>query len=222
MQALMVTMGVVLSLRAAATAQAMAADKASEDPAAEPAAEEEPAPPAGSALPDAEAAKPPADPVEGADFASAAGLSAEELAVLQNLGERRVALEARERALEDRSALLDAAERRIEQRITELKKVEASIEALIGKLDQEEEARVNGLVAVYSRMRAKDAAVIFDALEPGVLLSVAKRMKEPLLAEIMGQMQPPAARRLTEMLADVQKLPDEVDRAAAADERAIQ
>lgn len=214
--ALMVTMAVVLTLRAAAAAEAL--DAEANEEAAEP--EAEPAPPASnSALPEAAANEPEAAAApQRDDFASAAGLSAEELAVLQSLGARRSALEARERALEDRSALLDAAEQRIEQRIAELKKVEASIESLIDKIDAEEEARVAGLVNVYSRMRAKDAAAIFNALEPEVLLAVARRMKEPALAEIMGLMQPVAARRLTEALAAVTKLPDEAKpKLAAAD-----
>lgn len=208
LQALMVTMGVVLSLRAATTAQAAAAasGEAEPDSAAEPGAEPPAAAPTLPASTGADRNPPPGD----ADaFTSATGLSAEELAVLQNLGQRRAALEARERALDDRASLLDAAEQRISQRITELKKVEASIESLIGKVDQEEETRLNGLVNVYSRMRAKDAAAIFNVLQPDVQVAVAKRMKEPVLAEILGQMTPTAARRLTEMLAAVQKLPEE-------------
>jgi flagellar motility protein MotE (MotC chaperone) len=136
-------------------------------------------------------------------------LSAEEVAVLESLGARRELLDARERALEDRSALITAAESRIQQRIDELKKIESAIEAMLGQLDKEDEARITGLVNVYSRMRAKDAAAIFDALDEDVLVAVSRRMREPILAEIMGEMQPAAARKLTRLLAQARELPEE-------------
>lgn len=197
--ALMVTMGVVLSLRAAAAAQ-----DAQEAPKKNSAAADKPAGPPKPAQP-----QPAPSQAAEAAFAESAGLSAQEVAVLESLGARRKALEARERALDDRSALLTAAEGRIQQRIDELKKIEGAIEAMLGKLDEDEEARITGLVNVYSRMRAKDAAAIFDALDEEVLVAVARRLREPVLAEIMGQMQPVAARKLTRALAQAQKLPEE-------------
>lgn len=197
--ALMVTMGVVLSLRAAAAAQ-----DAQESPKKGAASAEKPVNPV--KLEPAQTS--PNKALEEA-FAGSAGLSAQEVAVLESLGARRKLLDARERALDDRSALVMAAESRIQQRIDELKKIEGAIEAMLGKLDQEDEARITGLVNVYSRMRAKDAAAIFDALDEEVLVAVARRLREPILAEIMGQMQPVAARKLTRALAEAQKLPEE-------------
>jgi hypothetical protein len=44
---------------------------------------------------------------------------------------------------------------------------------LLGRLDEEQERRVNSLVDVYQRMRAKDAAEVFDGLEDDVLVQVA-------------------------------------------------
>jgi flagellar motility protein MotE (MotC chaperone) len=58
------------------------------------------------------------------------------------------------------------------------------------------------LLDVYTRMRAKDAAAVFDGLEDDVLVQVASRMREANLAEVMGRMNPDRARELTQMLAD--------------------
>ncbi|MGE0046897.1 MAG: MotE family protein, partial [Hyphomonadaceae bacterium] len=62
--------------------------------------------------------------------------------------------------------------------------------------------RMAGLVDVYQRMRAKDAATVFDTLDEPTLLQVASRMRQQNLAEVMGRMQPARARRLTQMLAE--------------------
>ena len=73
---------------------------------------------------------------------------------------------------------------------------------LLGRLDEEQERRVNSLVDVYQRMRAKDAAEVFDGLDDDVLVQVASRMRQANLAEVMGRMSPDRARALTQMLAD--------------------
>ena len=73
---------------------------------------------------------------------------------------------------------------------------------LLGQLDEAQEQRLRSLVDVYTRMRAKDAAAVFDGLDDDVLVQVASRMREANLAEVMGRMDPTRARALTQMLAD--------------------
>jgi flagellar motility protein MotE (MotC chaperone) len=90
----------------------------------------------------------------------------------------------------------------LNERLAELRQVETTVNELLGHLDEEQERRVNGLVDVYQRMRAKDAARVFDGLEDDVLVQVASRMRQANLAEVMGRMQPDRARALTQMLAD--------------------
>ena len=50
-------------------------------------------------------------------------------------------------------------------------------------------------------MRAKDAAVIFDLLDLPILMEVANAMSPRKMADILGEMNPEAARRLTIALA---------------------
>lgn len=221
--ALIVTMAAVLSLRAAATAQSAyaaegeAKDSAPKDrtPAQKPEAS---GADAAQAAPASETTAAPTCPV-GGDLAKEAGLTPNELAVLESLSERRKQLDAREAGFADQIALLDAAEKRVAERVAELKELEEAVNALLGQLDEQEEKRVAALVNVYQKMRAKDAAAIFDALDDAVLLQVAARMKEQNLAEIMGEMQPAAARKLTEMLAETKKPPEA---AASAPEESAQ
>jgi flagellar motility protein MotE (MotC chaperone) len=197
MPALIATLGVVLALKAAAAAEA-----ANDGPAPPAAAANETA--AGAAAPAAPPAPAgaPAAQCPAPSFADQAGLSQSEVRVLQSLGERRKAIDARAAEIEKKADLLSAAEKRVDERIAELKKLEASLQGMLGQLDEAQEQRIAGLVAVYQKMRAKDAAAVFNGLDDEVLLNVASRMKQANLADILGQMSPERARKLTKMLAE--------------------
>lgn len=153
-------------------------------------------------------------------FAEQAGLSAEEVQVLQALGARREALDAREAEMDSQVQVLAAAEQRLSERIAELRALESEVETLLGQLDEEEEQRLAGLVDVYQRMRSRDAAEVFNQLEMPVLLQIAQRMRPQNLAEIMGRMDPARARELSIELAAAADLADDpqalLDRAQGA------
>jgi flagellar motility protein MotE (MotC chaperone) len=129
------------------------------------------------------------------------GLSAGERAVLERLQERRQELEARARELEIRDGLLKAAEKRIETRIGELKELEAQINAATQKKEEAEVARFKSLVTMYENMKAKEAARIFDRLELRILIDVASQINARRMSDILAQMSPEAAERLTVELA---------------------
>ncbi|MBC8832066.1 flagellar protein FlbB, partial [Escherichia coli] len=54
-----------------------------------------------------------------------------------------------------------------------------------------------GLVTMYESMKPKDAAKVFDRLELSVLFEIASQIAPRKMSDIMGQMQPEAAERLT-------------------------
>ena len=124
-----------------------------------------------------------------------------ERAILERLGERRQELDARARELEIRENLLKSAEKRIDGRVNELKAMETQAGGSVQKKEAEESARLKGLVTMYESMKAKDAAKIFDRLDMPVLIAVVSQIKPRLMADIMAQMQPEAAERLTVELA---------------------
>ena len=193
MPAAMITVAAVLGLKTIGMAESVAetAGAAAEDTAHAAAPEQ-----ADAAAPSAQ------NQCEAPDLAEMAGLSAAEVQVLQALGARRQALELRGEQLETEDALMLAAEQRLNERVAELRTLETTVNDLLGRLDEEQERRVTSLVDVYQRMRAKDAAEVFDGLEDDVLVQVASRMRQANLAEVMGRMSPDRARRLTQMLAD--------------------
>lgn len=121
--------------------------------------------------------------------------------VLRRLTERREDLDARAAELDMRLALVEAAEQRIAERTAALEVLEARINAMVDEKRVLEEAQFTALVAMYETMKAKDAAAIFDELEPDVLLRVARAINPRKMAPIMAKMDPMKAKDLTAGLA---------------------
>jgi flagellar motility protein MotE (MotC chaperone) len=127
--------------------------------------------------------------------------SAGERAVLERLQERRKELDTRGRELEMRESLLKVTEKRLEAKVAELKDVEARVNTAMGARDKAEAQRFKSIVAMYESMKSKDAARILERLDMTILVEVATGMKPAKMSEILAQMTPEAAERLTVELA---------------------
>lgn len=125
------------------------------------------------------------------------GASKAELAILEGLSGRRKVLDQRERELGLRANLLKAAEKRVEARINELKAIESRIEGVLKKNDDQRNKEYQRLVKMYSGMKPKDAARIFDRLDMNVLTGLASQIKPRVMSGILAKMTPSAAERLT-------------------------
>lgn len=128
-------------------------------------------------------------------------VTASERAVLERLQSRRQEIEARAREVDIRENLVKSAEKRIESKIEDMKATEARISVAGQKKDDAEAARFKGIVTMYEGMKPKDAAKVFDRLEMSVLFEIASQIAPRKMSDIMGQMQPEAAERLTVELA---------------------
>lgn len=124
-----------------------------------------------------------------------------ERAVLERLQDRRKELETRAREVDIRESLLKAAEKRIETKVDEMKGVETRISAATQQKEEADNARFKSIVTMYENMKPKDAGRIFDRLEMAVLIEVASRMKPQKMSDVLAQMSPEAAERLTVELA---------------------
>ncbi len=124
-----------------------------------------------------------------------------ERAVLERLGERRQELDARARELEIRENLVKSAEKRLDSRVNELKGMESDLNGASKKKAENEAAQLKSLVTMYENMKPKDAAKIFNRLDMPVLIAVVSQINPRVMADIMGQMQPDVAQRLTAELA---------------------
>ncbi|OUR75695.1 hypothetical protein A9Q83_17000 [Alphaproteobacteria bacterium 46_93_T64] len=154
-----------------------------------------------------EAAKEGEDTSEARAF-DASELSESEIEVLQKLSVRREQLVSREKSLDLRDKLLEATEKRIDGKIAKLKQIEATIQDLLKEYDDQELRKLKSLVTIYEKMKAKDAARIFNSLDMKVLLDLTGLMKESKLAAILGKMDGARAKELTIELATRKQLPD--------------
>jgi flagellar motility protein MotE (MotC chaperone) len=180
-------------------------------------AAEEAADPGRSAPPAGAAASPPTPEqcLSALDAAAEeAGLSSNEIIVLRSLQARREALDERELGITTREGATAAAEARLQEQITELKAVETQIQGLLSQMETKRDERMTSLVKTYEAMKPKDAAAIFNGMDDGVLLDIAKAMKPATLAAILSSMTPKRAEALTRMLADLAKSPVEAALAA--------
>jgi flagellar motility protein MotE (MotC chaperone) len=156
---------------------------------------------------------PPAAAAAGAkcepaiNYSAETGISEQEIQVLRSLSERRQVLDQRENELVTREQLAAAAEAKLNDQIAELKKLEGEVNTVLASIDAKRDERMASLVKTYEAMKPKDAARIFDGMEDGTLLDLAKSMKPATLAAVMASMDSKRAEQLTRMLA---KLADPV------------
>ena len=136
-------------------------------------------------------------PTDGAALPTGA-----ERAILERLQQRREELDNRAHELDVREDLIKSAEKRMDAKIAELKQVEAQIKQATEDKDNAEKARLKGLVTMYENMKPRDAAKIFNGLDPNVLLQVAGLINPRTMADIAAQMSPDVAQHLTVELAE--------------------
>ena len=136
-----------------------------------------------------------------AELAKEAGLSPAELQVLQNLGQRRGQLDQREQDLSVQVALLAAAEAKLDAKTKVLQGLKTDIQNLLNQADGKEQEETARLVKVFEGMKPKDAAARMAILEDSVRLPIAAKMKDKALAQVVGNMPPADAKKLTEGLA---------------------
>ena len=126
---------------------------------------------------------------------------------------RRKELNIRETQLKLKENLLKAAQKQIDERIEQLKALEAKIQVDLKKQDVLRQGQYQRLVKIYSSMKAKEAARIFNGLEMPVLVDLIRAMKAAAGSQILAKMDPEKARSLTMLLAQKEKMvadkPDE-------------
>ena len=126
--------------------------------------------------------------------------------ILEQLADRRTALEMREQALDTREAVIAAAEIRLEESIAEFRQERERLLALRSDQEAQDAAQIEALISAYERMRSKDAAAIFNALDEDILVAVASGMRTQALAGALAEMQPEKARQLTILLAERERI----------------
>jgi flagellar motility protein MotE (MotC chaperone) len=136
------------------------------------------------------------------------GEESAETALSERLGEKRRTLEDRAKELDLRESLLKAAEKKLDERMAELKKIEARIDEQARAKEEQAGLQIKSLVMMYETMKAKQAAAIFDKLDLNIMIEVASRMKPQVTAQVLANMTPESAQKLTAELARRSLAPD--------------
>lgn len=126
--------------------------------------------------------------------------SQSEIMILQELAERREALDIRSREIDKKAVQLRVAEQEIDKRLAQLRDYEQKLKKLIKEYNDKEKAKIDALVKVYSTMKPKDAARIFNTLDIEVTVALLKEMKPSTSSAILSQMQAEKAKDITDKI----------------------
>ena len=126
--------------------------------------------------------------------------SQSEILILQELAERREALDMRSKEIDKKAIQLKVAEEEIDKKIAQLKDYEAKLQKLVREYNDKEKEKISSLARLYSTMKPKDAARIFNTLELHILIPLLKEMKPSVSSAIISQMDAGKAKAVTTAL----------------------
>jgi len=122
--------------------------------------------------------------------------TAAEIEVLEKLAQRRRQLEDRAKELELREAMLKTAEKTLEAKASGLRPTAAA--ETEGKQAAAAAAQpLKSLVIMYEAMKPRDAARVFEKMDARLMITLARAINPRKLAEIVAQMTPETAEKLT-------------------------
>ena len=128
------------------------------------------------------------------------GFSQSEIMILQELAERREALDLRSKEIDRKAVQLKVAEDEIDKKIKQLQDYEQRLKKLMVEYNKEEREKITSLAKLYMNMKPKDAARIFNTLDMSILIPLLKEMKPATTSAILSQMN---AERVKEVTAEL-------------------
>ena len=137
------------------------------------------------------------------------------LDVAKQLKDRKVAVEKREQAVADREAEVEKVRREADAKLRQVETLKRDIDGLIEKISDDDAQKVDRLVKVYEAMKPAKAAEILNGTQIGLIIPIARRMREAKLAALIEEMDPQKAKAVTEELARARELPKLVSPLAA-------
>lgn len=127
--------------------------------------------------------------------------------IADHLAERSAALDARAAELDTREKVLAAAEARIDTAAKALETEKQAIALANTGRARLRDDELSALSSAYERMKARDAARIFEILDDDILLPVASGMRTQALAGVLAEMSAERAKALTIALANRESAP---------------
>lgn len=121
--------------------------------------------------------------------------------LLQNLKAREASLASKERGLNLRTEQIKEAESLINENLQLLEQAEASLQKTLALADGAMERDISQLTKVYETMKAKDAAILFEAMDPNFAAGFLARMKPIAAAGVMAGLSPDKSYSISIILA---------------------
>ena len=137
---------------------------------------------------------------DGGNSISSGNFTQSEILILQELAERREALDLRSKEIDKKALQLKVTEKEIDKRLKQMKEYEQKLRLLIDEYNAKEKERIASLVKVYSSMKPKEAARIFETLDLEVTVSLLKEMKPSVSSAILAQISPSKAKDITDKI----------------------
>lgn len=141
-------------------------------------------------------------------------MSSTKIELLNQLIVQKEKLKEREETVDQKENFLKTLKLKVDQKTQELEERQKKIEEIKEKLEklkeiivQEEDKKLDSLVKIYSTMKAKDAAKIFNELDITVLINVISHMREANAAPVLAAMRPDKAKTVTNYLAQKSYIP---------------
>lgn len=125
--------------------------------------------------------------------------------IQNSLVKRRQRLDDKAKELSLKENLLKAAEEQIAERLVQLKAIEERLTKSFKKRKAENEEQLLRLVKMYSEMKPKAAATIFNRLDINILKELVGHMNTRKMAPILAAMNPARAELLTLEIANRSK-----------------
>ncbi len=120
-----------------------------------------------------------------------------EIMILQELAERRETLDLRAQEIDKRAIQLKVTEEEINKKLRQLKDYEQKLQKLINTYSEQEQQNLNAMVKMYTSMKPKDAARIFNNLDMNITVALLKGMKPSSSSAILSQMDSQKAQAVT-------------------------
>ncbi|MDD4933990.1 MAG: hypothetical protein PHO89_11085 [Methylacidiphilaceae bacterium] len=118
---------------------------------------------------------------------------------LQEIEERKAALDLREKQLAERAHDLELQEKILKEKLKKMEELGKKMAARLDSFKKDHEERITKLVTVVEGMKPESAARYVEALDPDLAVEILARIKEQKASKILNLVDKKMGARLTEL-----------------------
>jgi flagellar motility protein MotE (MotC chaperone) len=157
----------------------------------------------------------PGEPMKVKKSSAPLALSAEGI---QELEDRKVALDLREKQLAERAHDLELQEKLLKEKLQKMEDLNRKMAERLDGFKKDHEGRIGKLVTVVEGMKPESAARYVEALDPELAVEILARIKEAKASKILNLVDKKLGAKLTELYTGYRETGDDAAAPAAAKE----